>query len=719
MVRSDTPGVSARPKITTRSDAPTLIALAGTAVVSSSILVMVLRGRPIDAYYWLYLLHNGPPGVVLLWVGRLVLQRRPDNGAGRLLLALGALCAAHMAFGVATDVGLAAEGVDDLAPATAEALVPAALPLSASLPLFVISWWWVLPVTLTIVGLPLLFPDGELVGRGSRRLVVVAGAGATAVAVGVGSDAWPTLTRPGGQLPLWGELAISVGGLVVTGCAVVAFAGLLRRARRASPEDRRSYQVVGIAALLFALITVASYPWPEVWIPATLVAFLGLLVAYGLAVARYRLHDVEPFLGRAALAGVLSLLVAGVYATVVLGVGTVVRRPGDDVVLPMLALVAVALMAEPVHRRSRRLIDQRIYRTDKDRIEVLSRVAARANSSTAGLLDEVTELLLRSTGAERVEASLAPDLAPAAAAGHTTRTRPVLTSSLVHQGERLGELRLYAGATADLVGDAPELVADVGHALGIALRNDRLTSQLRQRLDDLEASRRRLVEAHETGRRSLERDIHDGTQTRLIALRLRIGVLRALVSHQDPRVDDELEALGRDVDAAVRSLRDLARGLAPPLLEESGPAAALRAHSRDLPIPVQVIGTGDARHPAPVEGAVYFCCLEALQNAVRHSEATTVVVDVHSTAHEVRFRVTDDGVGFDAQARRGNGLTNIDDRVRALGGWTIVESAPGGGTVVAGEVPVEQRTAERHLPGTGPAALAAQPAPGSSPVVDR
>jgi signal transduction histidine kinase len=347
-------------------------------------------------------------------------------------------------------------------------------------------------------------------------------------------------------------------------------------------------------------------------------------------------------------------------------------------------------------------VDRLLYGRHPDRTEVLSRLAATASTTAAGaedLLAEVARLLVQGTGASRAEVWLAVEPLPrlAASAGAAASAGPAMRADVRHHGELLGQLRLYAQAAADLVPDAGPVLDDVAHSLGVVLRNTRLTTQLRAQLEELRDSRHRLVEAHDQARRRLERDIHDGAQVRLISLRLRLGLLRTLVDAEDhDGVRAHLDTLAQEVDAAVRSLRELARGLHPPILEQSGLAAALRAHVRGLPATVSVAAPGVGRYPRAVEGAVYFACLEAIQNAIRHGQARQIDVEVTADGATLRFRVCDDGAGFDpGQVVTGTGLANINDRVSALGGRNVVESATGQGTRIVGEIPAQPLVEER------------------------
>jgi signal transduction histidine kinase len=319
---------------------------------------------------------------------------------------------------------------------------------------------------------------------------------------------------------------------------------------------------------------------------------------------------------------------------------------------------------------------------------VVSEIAAHAGEDDADqLLPRVVDALLRSTGARRVEAELAAeDAGPAAAVGPAGDYRTCLSEPILSHGERLGELRLLTDVAGDLAPGAAEVLADVARVTGTALHNSRLSRALSEQLADLQSSRRRLVEAHDNARRSVERDLHDGAQARLIALRLRLAVLQTQAASG---IRAELTGIAEEIDTTVELLRALARGLQPPILDQAGVAAALRSGVRGLPIPVLVSADGFGRYPTAVETALYFAIMEAVQNAVRHSRATTITVTLREADGAATFTVSDDGVGFDARAAHpgGTGLPNVRDRLGALGGTLTIESEPGAGTRVRGQMP--------------------------------
>lgn len=688
-----------------RGSGLTIATVAGTAVVAGAVGSLLLRGRSSSHLYDLFVYQNGPSAVVLLWMAWLVLRRQPRHGAGTVLLAIGALEATHVAVVALLDARLMAAGID-LERDWGTPLVPAELPLDAAILFWLMGVVWVPAAVFAMTLLPLVFPDGDLPSRRWRWVVAAAVAGAVLIMTAFGHLLWPTSTRPDdADLTAVEATMLGAGGAAVVIAVAASLIALIRRWRRSEGARRRQFRAVGAMAIGFAVVGAVTYPWQWIWIPAVLVGFNALLVAYAVAAARYRLHDLEPVLGRAAVATVLAAVVTAVYLAIVVGAGSLVGRGIDDPLLPLLAVGIVALLIEPARRRTRIMVDRLLYGRRADRTEVLSRLAARASESTAeDVLDDVAELLVRGTGATRAEVWLQVESQArlAASAGHSDETAPALRTVVVHHGERLGELRVYSRAAADLVRDAEPLLDDVAYSLGVVLRNARLTAQLRAQLDELRSSRQRLVEVHDATRRELERDIHDGAQSRLIALRLRLGVARALADTDDrAALREQLDALGPEVDSAVRSLRELARGLHPPILEQSGVAAALRAHMRALPVAVTVTADSVGRYQRIIEGALYFACLEAVQNAVRHAHARRIWVHLDSDDEMVRFCVRDDGAGFDAEnvlagaGITGAGLANIDDRVSALGGTTRVFSAPGRGTRISGEVPAQTLVEDR------------------------
>jgi signal transduction histidine kinase len=223
------------------------------------------------------------------------------------------------------------------------------------------------------------------------------------------------------------------------------------------------------------------------------------------------------------------------------------------------------------------------------------------------------------------------------------------------------------------------------------MRNVRLSEDLRLRLEDLRAAQKRIVSAQDHERRRIERNIHDGAQQQLVAMTVKLRLAQGLVGKDPARAQALLGDLQAETQTALEDLRDLARGIYPPLLADKGLAAALEAQARKSPVPVVVRPDGVGRFAPEVEAAVYFSVLEALQNVAKYAQAEGVEVRLGRLDGQLSFEVEDDGRGFDAgSGGYGTGLQGIADRLAALDGTLHVRSAPGAGTLLAGRIPTAE-----------------------------
>ncbi len=236
--------------------------------------------------------------------------------------------------------------------------------------------------------------------------------------------------------------------------------------------------------------------------------------------------------------------------------------------------------------------------------------------------------------------------------------------------------------------DDPELLRAAGAVALLAAENVELDAAWHDTLHELRQSRARIVAAGDSERRKIERDLHDGAQQRLVALRVRLELAGELMSEDPGRGGALVRELGSEVEEALEEVRELAGGIYPSLLADRGIVEALRSAARRAPVPTTIDSDGVGRYAPELESAVYFCCLEAIQNAAKHAEGASALSITIADDGAVRFAVRDDGIGFDIEsAGPGRGLTNMHDRLAAVGGELTIESAPGGGTNVLGVIP--------------------------------
>ncbi len=255
---------------------------------------------------------------------------------------------------------------------------------------------------------------------------------------------------------------------------------------------------------------------------------------------------------------------------------------------------------------------------------------------------------------------------------------------------RSGGVPIAALVHDPALADTP-VMTEVAHGFAqMALQNQRLETELRSSMRELQASRSRIMSAADQERRRIERDLHDGAQQRLLALTIQLELAGDLVESDPSKGAARLRELVQDANAAMAEIRSLAHGLYPSLLVERGLVEALSEAAAASPLPTTLSTRGLGRYPPEIEGAVYFCCLEALQNAAKHAEgASSATITVWQEEEAVHFELLDDGAGLpEGYAGHGAGLTNMRDRLGAMGGTLAIESNFGSGTRVMGAVPV-------------------------------
>ena len=436
----------------------------------------------------------------------------------------------------------------------------------------------------------------------------------------------------------------------------------------------------------------------------------------GIAILKHGLYELDVVVSKTVVYGVLAAFFTAVYLAVVVGIGAAIGSTRNPF-LTVIAAAVIALAFNPVRERAKGFANRLVYGERATPYEVLSAFAERmaGTYSLEDVLPRMATILGEGTGASRARVWLrvGAELRPAAAWGDQAGAGGPLPMSdgelptiagaskvvaVRHQGDLLGALSVTKPANEPLTGAEGKLVDDLAAQAGLVLRNVRLTEELRANLEELRASRQRIVAAQDQERRKLERNIHDGAQQDLVALTVKLR-LAGLTAEKDPaKTKSMLDELQSEATGALENIRDLARGIYPPLLADQGLVAALDSQARKSPVPVTVEAAGISRYPQEQEAAVYFCALEALQNIAKYAGATQVAVRLSEDDGHLRFEVTDDGGGFDPKKTGyGTGLQGMADRLAALAGELKVTSSPGAGTTVAGSVPVRGRDPDREI----------------------
>jgi signal transduction histidine kinase len=403
------------------------------------------------------------------------------------------------------------------------------------------------------------------------------------------------------------------------------------------------------------------------------------------AILKYRLYDLDVVVRKTLVATAMAVVFTGAYAIVV-GIGS---QLFDSAALSFVAAAGLALAFQPVLARTRQLVDRIVYGSRATPYEVLSRFTAHVGEGYASddVLQRMAGILGTGTGARTASVWLRIGGEMRRAASWPDGADPPVTVPgdavhVEHRGETLGALSVEMPSSDPLDGTRERLIRDLASQAGLVLRNVRLIEELR-------ASRQRLVAAQDEERRKIERNIHDGAQQQLVALTVKLRLLQQVAARDATAAAAMAEQLREDASHALEDLRDLARGIYPPILADRGLVAALQAQAARSVLEVDVVADGIGRYPQEVESAIYFCCLEALQNVAKYAAASRVTLDLSEREARVRFEVRDDGRGFDAStAERGSGLQGMADRLDAIGGTLEVRSQPGAGTTVAGSVPI-------------------------------
>jgi signal transduction histidine kinase len=630
-------------------------------------------------------------------VGALSLSRAPDNRIGWLLLWVAVIV------GAAFTTGEASIYAAEHGSSAAEWLAWPGTTL------------WAIALFPLLILLPLWFPDGRVPSERWRPLqwagFAVAGLGFLVFGFGlseldIGTEGSGALANPlhvpALEPPGWLEVGLWP---VLLGLFILAVVSMIIRFRRSRGVERQQLKWFAFAVVVLVTYFVISAILESVGISegglgeiVSGLAFLGIPVAVGVAILQYRLWDLDVVVKKAVVAATLVVLALGVYAGAVALLASLTADRGNTGALFVVAL-ALGIAFRPVMRVARRFADRLVYGKRATPYEVLTEFSERVGTSyaTEDVLPRMAQVLAEGTGADvaRIWILVGNEFRPAAAWPADSAPAPAMkagpgafevpgeaVTEVRDRGELLGALSLRMPASDPMSPSKEKLTKDLAAQAGLVLRNVRL-------VEDVRASRQRLVAAQDEERRRLERNIHDGAQQQLVALAVKARLARQLTERDPAKAAEVLGQIEAETQTALEDLRDLARGIYPPLLADRGLVAALEAQSRKSHLGVEVDADDLGRYPADVEATVYFCALEALQNVAKYADADRTVIRLAQSNGSLSFEVVDDGRGFDADAgASGSGLQGMADRLAAVGGSLEIRSAPGRGTTVAGRVPV-------------------------------
>lgn len=636
-------------------------------------------------------------GIAWYLAAAVTYMARPTNRAAWLFLLMATLLEIGKAVGAA--VSLAA------------AMHPEAAHAWAAVVLVNAAGW---AVTAAGIALFATFPDGKYQRSYERWIVRVLPPAFVPLQllqlvgssrVGTSQFGWLALDAPS---PIYVRGLDPVGAfasaLVDANILVVvpALALLLLRYRRFGDEQRRQIKwplyAIALSAISVVILAFGSGP-PAIpfWVAAVQYVGTQALLPVGLAmgIVVHRSVDIEDVIRRSVVYGVLWAIIAGAYVLVAAAFGIAVGQR-VPLALAVLLAIAAALLFQPARRRLERLADRLVFGHRLSGYELISQLGVRLQTTAApeDVAGSVAAAVQAGLGARWVRVALnRPHPTPVASAGNAPSGEAAvhLSAPLIHDGHVIGVIECGPKVEGSYETTDEELLKNLGRQAALAIRNSQLSAELSDRLEELAASRARLVQAEEAGRRRLERDLHDGVQQELVGVLARLGLARNQLKRDQHLAENTLREAQVDAQRALEGLQELARGIHPAILTDRGLVEAVAERATRMPIPVEVHANGlgaAARFPVELEGAAYFFVSESLANVVKYAAASRVDVRFHSGGDQLVIEVEDDGQGFEPTRVKLSGLRGLQDRIEALDGRMDVASRPGHGTRLRAHLPL-------------------------------
>jgi two-component system, NarL family, sensor kinase len=640
--------------------------------------------------------------IVYSIIGVLVSSRHPRNPIGWIFLAVGVFYSLTALSGVIQNYASTSAILHDS--------------LAASFSQWLNNWVWIPAVFLPTIFVFLLFPNGRMISHHWHIVLLASATGLASLMVGAAFHPGPleslgTGLNPFGVPGAAGvmELLVNIGyALLVPGlCASLVSFVLRFRQSEGIEHQQMKWLLYALFFMVLGLIfgSILWYAFPgnalagEAGIAIFSLTILGIAVAAGIAILRYRLYDIDLVINRTLVYGVLTLGVVFIYVLLVGGLGSLFQAQGS----PLIALLATGLVAvlfQPSRERLQLGVDRLFYGQRDDPLEALSQLGYRLEAAIAPemVLPTLVETIAQTLKLPYAAIKLFTVDGSITAAQVGVETEERMELQLVYRGETVGLLlagKRGAGEPFSLTDR--RILETLAHQAGPSVQSVQLTTELQN-------ARLQLVTAREEERRRLRRDLHDGLGATLAALNLEAGVLRRMIRSQPEKAEEKADELKGAIRAAIEDIRRLVYELRPPTLDQLGLVAAIRAHATQYSRPQEKEAVGGEVHsltisveapenlsplPAAVEVAAYRIIQEALTNVVRHSKAGRCIVRI-GMAEALTIEIIDDGIGMVESRRKNSGVGFLSMRERAveLGGTLFIEPVLGGGARVTVSLPL-------------------------------
>jgi signal transduction histidine kinase len=619
-------------------------------------------------------------------IGALVVSRQPKNVFGWILTMVAVLInfnlagSAYAQFAVINQHG--------------------AWPAGVAIAWLAGGWNWILISAILLIFIPLLYPTGRLLSPRWRFAAWCAVA--FMVLAGIPNALMPgplfgsTIRNPVGLEGFAGLLeGVRTLSLIPAAIGVVgAVASLVVRFRRARGQERQQLKWFLYGCIVFMIPLLVRGPVPDqIQQLLTILLWPALPISIAIAMLKYRLYDIDLVIHKSLVYGALAVFITAVYVGIVVGIGAAIGSGGrPNLLLSIVATAVVAVAFQPVREWVQRVANRLVYGRRATPYEVMAEFSQGMATvpSTEELLPRMAEAAGRGVSARQARVTIFLETESQAVtwpAGATPPTQFDRVVPIVFAGSSVGEIAVAMPQGAPLRPSDGKLLTDLSAQAGLAMHNVRLTLDLHERIDEitrqagqLRASRNRIVAAQDTERRRLEQNLDAGVHRELLRLAADLAGIKPLLLADPPDAATRLDGLAEACNQALQELRDLARGIYPPLLRDQGLVAALRAQAAKMAIPIELRAeaVGGDRYSEEVEAAVYFSCVEALREARIGASLT-----LEPYSEGLRFSVE----GADISADR---LQDVEDRVESLGGRVDVQRAPGGAISVTGRIPSRQ-----------------------------